>query len=74
MIDLAVRGVRLTGEPDGALSDLLVDQGRFVAVVPAAGPADAASPNAGELRAAACCQAVRLSSRCSLDMSNGGPV
>ncbi len=41
MIDLAVRGVRLSGEPDGLRHDLLADQGRFVAVVPApaAGPA-----------------------------------
>jgi cytosine deaminase len=47
VIDLAVRGVRLTGDPDGALSDLLVDQGRFIAVVPAAGPAAAANPAEG---------------------------
>ena len=40
MIDLAVRGVRLTDDPDGGLSDLLVDQGRFVAVVPAAAGGD----------------------------------
>src|ERR1035441_286171 len=30
--------------------------------------------NAGELRAAACCQAVRMGSRDLADMSNGGPV
>jgi len=37
VIDLVVRGVRLAGRPDGALSDLLVDQGRFAEVRPASG-------------------------------------
>src|ERR1017187_860261 len=36
--------------------------------------ADPARRNAGELRAAACCQAVRMGSRDLADMSNGGPV
>jgi len=53
VIDLAVLGARLAGQPDGEFSDLLVDQGRFVAVSPAARAAagqaasQAAAPGAG---------------------------
>jgi cytosine deaminase len=35
VIDLAVRGVRLSGQPDAELNDLLVDQGRFAEISPA---------------------------------------
>jgi cytosine/creatinine deaminase len=37
VIDLAVRGARLAGQEAGPLTDLLVDDGRFVAVAPAGG-------------------------------------
>ena len=39
-----------------------------------AGDQTPARANAGELRVAACCQAVWVGSRCSPGMSNGGPV
>jgi cytosine deaminase len=44
VIDLVVRGVRLRGEPDGALSDLLVDRGRFAEIRPGRAPDPAAAP------------------------------
>ncbi len=55
MIDLVIRGVRLVTEPDGALRDLHVDQGRFVAIVPAqdqAGQDQAGQDQAGQDQAA----------------------
>src|SRR5712692_6389011 len=55
MIDLTVRGVRLGDEPDGALSDLLVDRGRFVEIRPgrAPDPAAASDPAAAPVNAPA---------------------
>jgi cytosine/creatinine deaminase len=42
VLDLVIRAVRLASEPAGLPRDLLVDQGRFVAIVPAGGqPAQA---------------------------------
>ncbi len=48
MIDLVVRGARLAGQPGGALSDLLVDRGRFAEIRPS--PArDAAAGQGADL-------------------------